>query len=274
MVFGVIGGDRRYTALSRLLEEDGHRVWAWGQEGEADGPLPEQVLSAETVVLPMPLCRADGTLNCGGPPLRTEQVFRRLSPWQHLLAGQVRPEQHREAARQGLRLTDYLSYEPLTIANAAITAECALQTAMDRLEGTLLGRSCLVLGFGRIGRLLAFRLHGLGARVSAAARREEDRTWVRAYGWQALDTGRLAGTLSAFGAVFNTIPSPILDRALLEELPRECLLVDLATVPGIDFDTAEALGRSAVWARGLPGRQAPSAAAAAIRDTIYHILEE
>ena len=37
---------------------------------------------------------------------------------------------------------------------------------------------------------------------------------------------------------------------------------------------AEELGLTAVWARGLPGKTAPVTAAAAIRDALYHILEE
>ena len=66
------------------------------------------------------------------------------------------------------------------MANAAATAEAAIQVAMERLDRTLLGMECLVLGFGRIGKLLCHRLHGLGARVSAAARRPADLAWVSA----------------------------------------------------------------------------------------------
>ena len=145
---------------------------------------------------------------------------------------------------------------------------------MDRMDRTLLGMDCLVLGFGRIGKLLCNRLHGLGVRVAAAARRPSDLAWIRAYGWRAVDTYGLDGKLSDFGIVFNTIPSLVLEGPLLAQLPRECLCVDLASVQGIDLAAAERLGLPNVWARSLPGRLVPRTAAAVIRDAVYNILME
>ena len=190
-----------------------------------------------------------------------------------MLAGQVKPAQKREAAEAGIELLDYFLREELTVANAAVTAEGAVQTAMERLDRTLLGMDCLVLGFGRIGKLLSFRLHGLGARVTAAVRKPEDLAWIRAYGWNALSLRVLREVpLDGFGAVFNTIPAPVLDASLLARLPAECLCVELASVPGIDLTAAESLGLPCVWARSLPGRLAPRTAAEAIRDAVYHMI--
>jgi dipicolinate synthase subunit A len=190
-----------------------------------------------------------------------------------VLAGQVKPQQRQEAVERGLELEDYFLREELTVANAAVTAEAAIQVAMERLDRTLLGQDCLVLGFGRIGKLLSYRLHGLGARVTATARKPADLAWIRAYGWQALETGCLDGKLGNFSVVFNTIPSMILGGPLLAQLPKRCLCVDLASKPGMDQAAAEGLGLDHVWARSLPGRLAPYTAAAAIRDAIYYLLE-
>ena len=71
--------------------------------------------------------------------------------------------------------------------------------------------------------------------------------------------------------MFNTIPSPVLDGPLLDQLPEDCLLMDLASVRGLE--AAEG-GRPVLWARSLPGRLAPRSAAAAIRDAVYYILSE
>ena len=213
-------------------------------------------------------------MNCEEGAVPTADLFRRLQPGQRILAGQVRPQQRREAEALGLTVEDYFLREELAVANAAATAEGAVQTAMERLDRTLLGMECLVLGFGRIGKLLSCRLHGLGARVTATARRPEDLAWIRAYGYRALETGKLDGCLGAFGAVFNTVPSPVLGRVLLEQLPAGCLCVDLASVQGIDLAAAESLGLPNVWARSLPGRLMPRTAAAVIRDAVYYILLE
>ena len=271
--FGVIGGDRRQAELARLLAGDGHSVCTYGLDRwkPVGADTLDRAASAGVVILPLPLCKGDGVLNCEEGAVPTADLFLRLRPQQRILAGQVRPQQRREAEALGLMVEDYFLREELAVANAAATAEGAVQTAMEQLDQTLLGMECLVLGFGRIGKLLSCRLHGLGARVTATARRPEDLAWIRAYGYQALETGKLDGHLSVFGAVFNTVPSPVLGGPLLRQLPADCLLMDLASVRGIE--TAEG-GPEVLWARSLPGRLSPRSAAAAIRDAVYYILLE
>ena len=267
--FGVIGGDRRQAELSRYLASDGHSVRTYGLDRwkPAGADTLDRAASADVVILPLPLCRGDGVLNCEEGAVPTADLFRRLRPGQRILAGQVRPQQREEAEALGLTVEDYFLREELAVANAAATAEGAIQTAMERLDRTLLGMDCLVIGFGRIGKLLSCRLHGLGARVTATARRPEDLAWIRAYGYRALETGNLDGCLSSFGAVFNTVPSPVLPGPLAAQLPGDCLLMDLASVRGIE---AAPGGPEVLWARSLPGRLAPLSAAAAIRDAVYH----
>lgn len=274
--FGIIGGDRRQAELAELLEADGNRVYTYGLERwkPAGQQSLDQAASAHTVILPLPLCRGEHVLNCEDAPMPTRELFRRFHPEQRVLAGQVKPPQQREAEACGLTVEDYFLREELTVANAAATAECAIQVAMEHLDRTLLNMDCLVIGFGRIGKLLSYRLHGLGARVTATARKPEDLAWIRGYGWTALETGRLDGHLHSFGVVFNTVPSLVLDAPLLSQLPPECLCVDLASQQGIDLASAEALGLPNVWARSLPGRLAPRTAAAVIRDAVYHIIRE
>lgn len=274
--FGLIGGDQRQAELACLLAEDGHTVRTYGLDRwkPVGGTGLDQAAAAENIILPLPLCKGDGVLNCEEGPVPTLELFRRLRPDQRILAGQVRPRQRREAEDCSLVLEDYFLREELTVANAAATAEAAIQVGMERLNRTLLGMNCLVLGFGRIGKLLCERLHGLGARVTAAARKPSDLAWIRAYGWLAMNTYGLNGKLSGFGVVFNTIPSPVLGKPLLEQLPPECLCIDLASVQGIDLAAAERLGLSCVWARSLPGRLVPRTAAEVIRDAVYYILME
>lgn len=274
-ILGLIGGDRRQAELARLLAEDGNTVFTAGLSRWREEPDDwERAAGAPAVILPLPLCKEEGVLNCEGAALPTAELFTRFCPEQRLLAGQVRPAQRQEAEALGLTVEDYFQREEFTVANAALTAEGAVQTAMERLEKTLLQMDCLVLGFGRIGKLLSCRLHGLGAHVTVAARSSVDRAWARAYGWEALGTSALEGRLCSFSAVFNTVPAMVLDASLLCQLPRSCLLVDLASQPGIDSDAASELGIPHVWARGLPGKLTPVAAASALRDAVYYILME
>ena len=69
--------------------------------------------------------------------------------------------------------------------------------------------------------------------------------------------------------------SLILDREVLRHAGPGCLVIDLASRPGgVDFEAAKELGVRVIWALGLPGKVAPVTAGLAIRDTIYHILNE
>ena len=165
-------------------------------------------------------------------------------------------------------------YTLCPIANAVPTAEGAIQLAMEQLPVTLWGADCLILGCGRIAKLLAQRLHGLGANVCIAARKYGDRAWAEASGWQALSMQQLSGSLQDTQVVFNTVPALILDSGLVAELSSDCLYIELASRPGIDLESAGNRQLNCICAGGLPGKVAPVTAAAAIRSTLYHILEE
>ena len=271
---GLIGGDRRQAELAALLERDGCevRTYGLGLWRESSETLLERAAEADIVILPMPLLRRDGLLNCQAENLHPAEVFSMLHSRQLIFAGYVRPEQWEQA--EGLQLWDYFEREELAVANAVPTAEGAIELAMQRLSTTICGTEALVLGYGRIGKLLASRLVGLGARVTVAARKYEDRIWAETAGCRTLHPERLEGKLDRFSVLFNTAPALLMREAQLRELPKDCLCIDVASIPGVDQAAADRLGMQTVWARGLPGKTAPVTAAKAIKDAIDHILEE
>ncbi|MBQ9493324.1 MAG: dipicolinate synthase [Oscillibacter sp.] len=270
--FGVAGGGQRAAELVQLLRRDGHQVSAYGVPGSAE--TLEEALGAEVVILPVPLRDADGTLNCPGVSLSVTETLSRFREGQSVFAGQIPEDVASQARRMGVSLTDYMKQEPMAVENAAATADAALCLSVTETRETLTGKPCLVLGFGRIGKLLCHRLHGIGAQVTAAARSPDARAWIRALGFPALDTARLTGSLKPFRMVYNTIPAPVLDSELLRELPAGAFLMDLASKPGMDTDAADRLGLSYVRARGLPGKVVPRRAAEILRDTVCHLLRE
>ena len=146
---------------------------------------------------------------------------------------------------------------------------------MEQTEHTLQGASCLVIGYGRIGALLAHKLHALDAAVTVSARSPRDFARIEADGMRALDTRSLAGRLSAFQLIFNTVPAPVLGSAELSSLSTGCLVIDLASLPGgISADAKLPAGCRLLHALSLPGRVAPLSAARAIHDTVLTILQE
>ena len=74
---------------------------------------------------------------------------------------------------------------------------------MEQTDFTLQGARCVVIGCGRIGALLARKLHALDALVTVSARSARDFARIEAAGLAALDTRRLAGHLDGFDLVFK-----------------------------------------------------------------------
>ena len=278
--YAVLGGDARQLRLADLLRQDGHPVYLWGFDRVEDVEQSslEQAVTADVVILPLPASWDGITLHL---PLSVSQVnLEELWPLldsrrQIICAGNLREPLRQQAAKARLTLLDYFNREEVQVGNAVPTAEGAIQAAMEATDRTIHGARALVVGYGRIGKVLAQDLRGLGAEVTVSARKYSDLAWIAAAGYRGLHTEQLAGHLHGFDLICNTVPAPVLGWELLEELDRTCVIVDVASEPGgVDFAAADALGVRAIWARALPGKVAPLTAAAVIRDAIYHILEE
>lgn len=277
----VLGGDLRQVKLAEALAEDEHSVhlYALGDE-RAEGVKTESGLDgiglADCVVLPLPV--ADGE-NLNAPFDRDRhslrQVLSALRPGQVVCGGLV--DQHVRAMAEdcGVSVRDYLDREELAVTNAIPTAEGAIQLSMEELPITLWGCRALVVGFGRLGRVLAPRLSALGAHVTVSARKYADLAWAESFGYGTERTGALAGWLCGYDVIFNTVPRHVLGRAELEDLKPGCLIVDLASKPGgVDLEAAGELGVKVVWALSLPGRVAPVTAGRAVKMAVYHIILE
>lgn len=283
MNFWVLGGDLRQVKLAKLLTEDGHCVQTYAMERrpELDALSGSDTLRgieyADCVLLPLPVAAEDGMLNAplSDRKLPVQTVLDTLQPGQIVCAGRVSPELVQYAEGRELRLRDYFAREELEIKNAVPTAEGAIQIAMEELPTTLFGTRVLVIGFGRLGKLLAHRLKGMGARVTVSARSFGDLAWIESYGYCPEHTDQLDGWLGGYQLVINTVPALVLDGARLRDLDSGTVVIDLASSPGgVDFDAAAELGIKVIWALSLPGKVAPVTSGKIIRDTVYHILQE
>ena len=156
------------------------------------------------------------------------------------------------------RTIDFLK-DPLYLAeNAAITAHCALKLAMEKLPVVLTDVPVLVIGWGRIGKCLASLLRQIGAKVTVAARKEADRSMLTALGYFAISTAGLDTT--PYRLIFNTVPV-----MLLQDAPGDGLKIDLASSLGLG-------SRDVIWARGLPGKDAPESSGMLIASTAMRFV--
>lgn len=173
----------------------------------------------------------------------------------------------------GIKAFDLLRREDFAVLNALPTAEGAVQMAMESFEGTIAGSKCLVIGYGRIGKTLSRMLKSLNAVVNVASSCAEKRARISVDGNIPINTDSIK-SLDGFDIVFNTADAVVIDRKLLTNTSASPVIIDLASLDGVDFEAAEELGFAAIKGSALPGKCSPKAAGKIISDTILTILEE
>ncbi len=188
----------------------------------------------------------------------------RLPAGQKIVCGITGPGFDSLAMKRRWQLLRVLRDERCARENAVLTAEGAIHAAMSQTDLALAGQSCLVMGYGRIGKALTGMLRGLGVHVTVAARRRESR---EAAGPGSVSTEELARVLPQTALLFNTVPFPLLTEKELRLLPAGAQLYELASPPyGIDLDAARLLNLSIHVESGLPGRYCPRSAAETLLD--------
>lgn len=283
MKFALVGGDERTVRLGRLLCEDGHRVSCFALEKIAlpsglgsVGCLQSCVYGADCVVLPCPV-ESGGRLTApfSDNVLRVQEIISALWPYQLLCGGKFSDECVLMAQRAQIKTEDLLLRSDFVVGNAAISAEGALGLLLEKSEQSAWEARVLICGWGRIGRLLAMKLLALGANVTVAARKGEDRAMARATGCGSLEYSRLEQEAGGFDWVVNTVPARVISDAALCMMADDTLVVELASAPGgFDAKLAENIGLRVFKAAGLPGKCAPLSAAKLMRETIYKIISE
>ncbi|HLR21185.1 MAG TPA: dipicolinate synthase subunit DpsA [Tissierellaceae bacterium] len=284
MKITVLGGDQRSLSLANLLAEDGNKVLVYGfDEIEKNSKLIKEdnlkkaIDFSNIIIGPLPFMEIDGILNTPhySQEIMIKDIFKKLSKDKVLLGGYIGDEYKSLALDYPFKLIDYFKREEMQVLNGIPTAEGAIQIAMEEMKTTLHGSNVLVLGFGRIGKILAKMLYGIGSNVYVETRNYSDVSWIKAYGYKPVLLKEMKEYISNIDTIFNTIPSMVLDEPMLKELNKEAIIIDLASKPGgVDLDKAKEMKINTVLAPGLPGRVAPITAALCIKETIYNIIEE
>ena len=280
--FAVLGGDRRQLHMASGLSKSGCSVKLYGFDGyteRLDGltlckDLKTVIDNCNYVVLPLPYSVDGVTLNAPSSKKITKmsEIYDLITNDMMVLGGKFSSH---ELNSRGVKTVDYFEREELQILNAIPTAEGAIQTAMEERPYTLSRSQCLVVGYGRIGKVLSSMLKGLNANVSVSARKFEDLAWIKAYGMKPVLTSEIEGIIDRYDIVFNTVPAPVIDKKVLKNSKNSTLFIDLASKPGgIDFEEARLCGIDTVWSLSLPGKVAPATAGEFVKDTILNIIEQ
>ena len=158
---------------------------------------------------------------------------------------------------------DYSRNDIFVQKNAHLTAEGTISYLHSLTKESLLGKKVFVCGYGRIGKALCVLLEALGATVYSYARRQEAIKEMTDNGiiYLPYEKGRICDI------IINTVPQNIFTKSIIDKIPKNRVLVDLASPP-YGF---EDMSRVNV-AGGIPGRILPISGAGVIFDTIKSIL--
>ena len=281
--FYIAGGDLRSVYLAKALLREGHEVKFFAFD-EANLPENAEIINdiedfekAENVVLPLPCSDSEGFLKTPFSKEKTKlsEIVEHL-PKGAVLMGGILPEEIVFAAKEkGVFVFDYYYREEFAVRNAALTAEAAAAIVMEMLTESISSVPVLILGHGRIGRLLSAILKALDAKVTVAARRFSELAWIRSEGMVPLEFRHIDEEIGKFKVIFNTVPAMVLTKERLALLDKSAIVIDLASEPcGTDFSAAEELGITAKKALGLPGKFAPKTAGEILKETVLNILSE
>ena len=209
------------------------------------------------LLLPVPSFDANGSIRGGGNPAR---ILGELPADITVIGGNLN---HPLLERYP---TIDLLKDPLYLAeNAAITADCAIRIAGANLAAVFRGCPMLIIGWGRIGKCLARSLRDLGADVTVAARKDEDLAILHALGYRTERSDRLHFGLSRYRVIFNTVPAPVMSENQVSFCRPDCVLIELASKPGIAGDRV-------IRAGGLPGKEAPESSGILIGKSILRLI--
>ena len=281
--FYIAGGDLRSVYLAKALAKEGYEVKVFALEG---GNLPEEIKNiekteefenAKNIILPLPCSDREGFLKTAFSErkIKLSEIVEQLPKDAVLMGGLLPEEIVSKAKEKGVSVFDYYYREEFAVRNAALTAEAAAAIVMEMLTESISSVPVLILGHGRIGRLLSAILKALDAKVTVAARRYSELAWIRSEGMEPLEFRLIDAEIGRFEVIFNTVPDMVLTKERLELADKNVLIIDLASEPcGTDFKAAEELGITAKKALGLPGKFAPKTAGEILKETVLNILSE
>lgn len=278
----VIGGDLRIVKLVSMLKRENYQVKTYALEKATEieetksESLAQCVKEADIVIGPLPLSSNGQYVNTpfSSEKIQVEDLMNQIAG-KTFIAGSIKQEIYDMAEDKDITILDIIKREELAVLNAISTAEGAIQIAINETPKNLHGNNVLVLGFGRIGKVLSKMLDGIGAKVACEARKTTDLAWIKAYGYEPINLIELKENLNRFDIIINTIPYVVLDKDMLQEVKKDALIIDLASNPGgVDKQAVKELGIKFNWALSLPGKVSPVTSAEFMKETLLNMFKE
>lgn len=258
----LVGGDRRMKILKESLSNTGYFVDTIGLFENDNG----NIATSQIVVLPVPTTKDKKTVFC---PITNREI-----PLSYI---EENTNNHQlilccNHLFENRKCIDYGALDSYALLNAVPTAEGAIKIAIEQTPYTLWRSKVLVIGYGRVGKILANRLMAMGCDVTVSARKPAHFAILDALGFKTAQTEKLSLLPLDYDIIFNTVDIKVIEDYALETLKCD-LLVDLSSLGGFNLELAKSLKLNAIKAPGLPSIIAPKTAAEILCKTVLHVID-
>lgn len=283
-----IGGDLITAYLINMFLEEGNKIITYAFDSAEDlinaddkkkskmfaKSIEEAINFSDNIVFAMPFQNDSEKVIS---TFSLEQIeFKEIIPLlknKNIFAGNLSEETINILEKQNTTIYNLNENNEIKISNALITAEAAIGIIAADSNKTINGMKILVLGFGRLGKMVAKSFSSLNAKVTVEARKDADLSWINAYGYNALNLENLTEHIHKYDIIINTVPFMLLDKERIEKLKKDVFVLDLADERGIDTKEARKRNIKNLWALSLPAKNAPYSYAESIKNVMETILE-
>lgn len=308
MKISIIGGDLRLVNLAKQFADDKYEVFVFGMEKseqiEEDkriikcNKLETAINKSSVIIGSIPFSRnneeiyatfsdktikiedltnfqleSDLTINNRNTYKNTNSMSEGISN-KIFIAGNISNNVKEKLEKRFEKVIDIMKEEQLVVLNTIATAEGTIDVAIQNTDIIIHGSRVLILGFGRVAKVVAKKFYGLSAKVTCSARKNTDLAWIKTLGYDAVNINDLGDDLKKYDIIINTVPQMIIDKEEMQYMKKNVLLIDLASIPGgINSEDAQKFNLKYVWALALPGKVAPVTSAEFIKETIYEVLK-
>lgn len=282
----VMGGDARQLEIIKKLTQLDAKLYLIGFEqldhhfsgAEKEKLSGPDLSKMDALVLPVPGTNLEGkieTIFSNEEIVLTEEMLS-ITP-AHCTVYSGISNNYLDQITKGAnrKLVNLFERDDVAIYNSIPTVEGTIMMAIQNTDITIHQSSVAVLGLGRVGMSVARTFSLLGANVKVGARKSEHLARITEMGLKPFHLNDLRKEVKDIDICINTIPHPLVNAAVIAQMPSHTLIIDLASKPGgTDFRYAEKRGIKALLAPGLPGIVAPKTAGQILANVLVQLMVE
>lgn len=274
MKFCFIGGDSRNIELAKILAKDEMLVYTYGLEkGFVEKDLNPKIIQcknlepaineAEIIITALPFSKDNKNINTplSEKNLKIEEILNKIKG-KKVFTGNISKEIKEKFDKENIKFFDIIKDEEFAILNTVPTVEATIKIIIENTKNIIQNSRCLIMGFGRIGKILSYKIQALSLRTTVIPTNKIEEAWGKAYGYDIITFEKIKDRkeiLSEYDIIINTIPKIILKEEELKNIRNDALIIDLASKPfGIDRNFMKEQEMNFIEALGLPRKNCTS----------------